>query len=427
MNFSSWGRYPKAIGKEISYKWRHDLFPKADGRSILPVGCGRSYGDSCLNNNANILHISPLNRLINFDDETGILKCEGGVTLDEILKFAVPRGWFLPVTPGTKFVTVGGAIANDVHGKNHHHCGTFGNFVESFELLRSDQSRTICSKNSSAELFSATIGGLGLTGVIVWAEIKLKKIKSSKINTSSIKFNSIDDFLEISKAESRKYEYTVSWLDCLSSNTQGRGIFMGGNHSEDGLLKPHKNGILSVPLDFPEFALGNLSMKAFNLAYFHKQRSSEVSSVSHYDPFFYPLDFVLNWNKIYGKRGFFQFQCVISESAIKELLDIIIKSGSGSFLAVLKEFGNIESPGLLSFPCPGITLALDFANRGERTLALLKKLDEFIYKSGGKIYPAKDATMSSVSFKKYYSNWHELEKLRDPVINSSFWQRVTKE
>ena len=425
MPFESWGKTPKSESVEKNFNWRFYEFPEFSTHKVLPVGLGRSYGDCCLNDGNTIIHMSKLNRLMGFDSINGVLTCEAGVSLDDLLKFTVPRGWFLPVTPGTKFITIGGAIANDIHGKNHHVSGTFGRFVNKFELLRSDGTRKICSPTHNKELFEATIGGIGLTGIITWAEFRLVKIKSGMIDMESVKFTDIDEFLQVSKELSPKYEYTVSWLDCLGTGGSiGRGIFMAGNFADYGDLKIHKPPILNVPFNFPEFALNNLSMSIFNTLYYNKQLEKSIKINQHYDPFFYPLDIVNNWNRIYGKRGFFQFQSVVPIDALKELVTIVVKSGKGSFLAVLKEFGDIKSPGLMSFPQEGATLALDFPNRGDVTNNLLKRLDDFTREVKGRIYFAKDNYMSRESFSQYYPNIEEFVKYIDPAISSNLWRRL---
>jgi FAD/FMN-containing dehydrogenase len=350
------------------------------------------------------------------------------VTLAELLEFAVPRGWFPPVTPGTKFVSIGGAIANDVHGKNHHLGGTFGRFVRRMELLRSDGTRISCSPSENPDLFRATIGGLGLTGFILTAEVALKAIPSPFILMDSIKFRNLEEFFEISQGSTDRYEYTVSWLDCVSTGTNfGRGIFMGGNHATEWPTGKRVKSCLkaSLPIDVPGIFLGRPSMLLFNTLYYHKQQAREVRSTVSYEPFFYPLDAVHHWNRLYGRRGFFQFQCVVPKEGIRKVLGKIVQSGAGSFLAVLKEFGNVASPGLMSFPREGVTLALDFAHRGASTFALLADLDRMVREEGGRLYPAKDATMAPESFKAYYPQWETFAQHLDPKASSSFWRRVT--
>jgi FAD/FMN-containing dehydrogenase len=400
---------------------------------ILPYAYGRSYGDSCLNENGISLDVSHLQRFISFDEETGLIRCEAGVSLAEILDIMIPRGWFLPVTPGTKFVSVGGAIANDIHGKNHHRSGTFGCYVTRFELLRSNGQLLICSPDQNSELFRATIGGLGLTGLILWAEFRLKSIINPYIDMDHIRFSSLDEFFEISAGSDQDFEYTMSWVDLLiGGKALCRGIFMRGNHNQSKTLatRPIKKRLpLVLPLNLPSFTLNTLTVKTFNELYYHAQFSKNVHKTIPYDPFFYPLDSIHNWYRMYGKRGFLQYQFVVpferARAAMTEILGRIRNSGEGSFLTVLKTFGDIPSPGMLSFPRPGLTLALDFAYRGPKTLQLLNELDNIILQAAGAVYPAKDARMSAASFQAFFPNWQQFAQYIDPHFSSSFWRRVT--
>lgn len=426
-SFSSWGNYPPTTQEAEIPRWWSDVNLS---RPFLPYGMGRSYGDSCLSSSEFVICTRNLNRFLAFDKRNGILKCDSGVSFDEILKLTVPHGWFLPVTPGTKYITVGGAIANDVHGKDHHVRGTFGRYVKSFELLRSDGSQKICSATQNSDWFKATIGGLGLTGIITWAEFQLLPIKSSSIEVESIKFSHVYDFFSIASESDKNFQYTVAWIDCLATGKKlGRGIFMRGNHMTTmDNLDVHREPKLTLPVAFPNVALNSLSMNLFNFAYYNRQRASRKTKIAHYDSFFYPLDAVNRWNNIYGKRGFFQYQFVVpfvaGKKVLSQIFEKIAQSQQASFLAVLKNFGALESPGLLSFPRPGITLALDFPNRGEKTLQLFAELDELVAGCGGALYPAKDARMEAAHFKAAYPRWAQLEELRDPMINSKFWQRV---
>lgn len=435
LNFESWGRFPKVshLGEIIpgSINRVGESIRSADAQ-ILPRGLGRSYGDSCLNENGYLLSTRLLDKFVLFNPDSGILRCESGVTLDEILRVFVPRGWFLPVTPGTKFVTIGGAIANDVHGKNHHKAGTFGNHVIRFELERSDGTRIVCSNIENPEWFKATIGGLGLTGVILWADIKLKPIHGPYIEMEAVKFDNLEEFFQISRESEENYEYTVSWLDCLNSKG-ARGIFMRGNHIDriemDGLKAVHKDTAWKTfPVDAPAFLLSTATIRLFNVLYYNKQFGKRKKSIVHYDPFFYPLDNINHWNRMYGSRGFLQWQCAVpvtdNNDAIKSILNNIIKSRLGSFLVVLKEFGDIPPHGMLSFPMPGITLAVDFPNAGEQLFSLLEKLDEVVRSAGGRIYPAKDARMSGSTFRASFPAFEDFTKYVDPRFSSSFYRRV---
>lgn len=432
----SWGKYPKATHTHISYlNWLSEL-PRLDQEegTLLPHGLGRSYGDSCLNDGGALLCTEHLSRFISFDKEKALLRCEAGVSLAQILDLVVPLGFFLPVTPGTKFVTVGGAIANDVHGKNHHVAGTFGCHVTQFELLRSDGERLLCSPEQNTTMFNATIGGLGLTGVILWAEFRLQPIPSPFIFQENIRFAHIDDYLEHSRESDTRFDYVVSWIDCASTGKNlGRGIFMGGNftHPEQHDL-PSLPSPKSIPFPFqaPDFLLNKWSIKAFNELYYHKQYKKHSTHLVHYNPFFYPLDAISNWNRMYGKGGFFQYQFVVPFNSARDVLHEVLqrtaKAGKASFLAVLKNFGDIASPGMLSFPFPGVTLAMDFKNEGGSTLRLMSDLDDIIRTAGGRLYPAKDARMTAEDFQQTYPAWKEFSSYIDPKFSSSFWRRVSR-
>ena len=428
--FESWGRYPKLDCRVEPLFWMDD-YPRGTRLppTVLAVGMGRSYGDVGLLEGGTMLSTQGLDRLLHFEPATGLLRCESGVTLDQILKFSVPRGWFLPVSPGTKYVSVGGAIANDVHGKNHHVAGSFGNHVPRFELVRSDGTRMVCSAEENAEMYRATIGGMGLTGLITWAEVRLRAIASRKIRYTGIKFHGIDEFLSISS--SSRSECTMAWVDCISRGRNfARGIYMQGDHSEvTEPKKPSARPHLSVPFDFPPWALNRTSMRLFNELYYRKQLRRQVTGLIDYEPFFYPLDSIQHWNRIYGKRGFLQFQCVIpwryGRDGILAILQDIADSGLASFLSVLKVMGEIPSLGMMSFPQPGITLALDLAIQPAVTFPLFERLAEMTRELGGRLYPAKDACMTGHQFRSFYPQWGEFAAYRDPAFMSAFWERVT--
>jgi len=434
MTYRSWGNYPHTEQAGLSLANRYENLP--DEQSILPYGAGRSYGDSCLNSQGKVVSSEQLQHFIAFDEHQGILRAEAGVSLESILKIAVPKGWFLAVTPGTKFVTLAGAIANDVHGKNHHLAASFGNHVLRFELLRTDGTRLLCSEEENTELFYATIGGLGLTGFIVWAEIQLKSIASSVVDVEAIKYNNLADFFTIAEDSEAEFEYTAVWLDSSASGAKlGRGHFLRANHSNSLKELPSRpvdvfsNKQRSMPITPPISCINNLSVRAFNELYYQRQRESEKQFKQNFDPFFYPLDGILHWNRLYGRKGFLQFQCIVpNEQAydgIKVLLERIAKSGKGSFLVVLKTMGEIQSKGLLSFCRAGANLAIDFPYQGEKTLALIKTLELEVLALGGALYPAKDACMSAEMFQQAYPNYTKLAALKDPNISSDFWRRVT--
>jgi len=433
----SWGRYPQLPQRRHSCGWRDDLDSTLGQlaekhQTTLPYGNGRSYGDSCLAASGELLQLRALDRLLSADWETGVVRAEAGVTLAELIAVALPRGWFLPVTPGTKFVTLGGAVANDVHGKNHHVRGTFGCHVRRFALLRSDQPTILeCSPEQNAELFHASIGGLGLTGVLAWVELQLMPVRSSLIDSVTVRFDSLHEFFTLSEEFDRSHEYTVAWIDCLAKGSSaGRGVFSVGNHAKNGALRVDDRKRLSVPLTPPVSLMNNLSLRLFNNAYYSLHKPGRHAGQTSYDPFFYPLDSILHWNRIYGRRGFQQYQCVIpegaAEAAMQEILASIAASGSGSFLAVMKRCGDVPSPGLMSFPMPGVSLALDFPQHSQLASGLFQRLDRIVREADGRLYPAKDAHMSASDFQAFYPAWQRVEQLRDPALLSLFWKRVTQ-
>lgn len=430
----SWGRYPRTAQHGHACPWIDGLTDHMDKviehhQTSLPYGNGRSYGDSCLAASDQVLHMRSLDRFIRADWSTGKIRVEAGMTLAQVLAAAIPQGWFLPVTPGTQFATVGGAIANDVHGKNHHLRGTFGNHVLRFGLLRHGETALICSPTENPRLFAASIGGLGLTGVINWADLQLMPVRSSQIDSTVVRFANLAEFFRLSAELDHQHEYSVAWVDCLAKGVNtGRGVFIVGDHARFGSLEVERGSRLKMPLTPPVSLINNLSLKAFNSLYWRAHPEKRTARRSAYEPFFYPLDRILHWNRIYGRNGFQQYQCVIpdanAESAMGELLNAIAESGQGSFLAVLKRCGDIASPGLLSFPLPGTSLALDFPNSSDLQHVLFPRLDAIVRAAGGRLYPAKDAHMSGSDFRQAYPAWERLEALRDPSLMSRFWKRV---
>lgn len=428
-----WGRYPRAQHRHVAVHDRLGDLPRFSG-SALPHGNGRSYGDSCQNPGGTLLQTRGLDRFIAFDAATGRLLCEAGVTLEEIVALVLPQGWFLPVTPGTSQVTVGGALANDVHGKNHHHHGSFGRHVLSFELLRSDGSRRVCRAEDDADgWFAATVGGLGLTGLLTWVELQLRRVPGSSLEVENIRFAGLDEFFALSEASAADYEYSVAWIDCLASGRQlGRGHFTRANHAAQRVGErpsaPHRR--LGMPFT-PAISLVNrLTLRPFNAMYYWRQLARRKRSVAHLMPFFHPLDSIGHWNRMYGPSGFLQYQCVLppadAADGVTALLREIARSGQGSFLAVLKQFGTLPSPGLLSFARPGTTLALDFPNTGASVFTLLDRLDRIVDEAGGALYPAKDARMSAASFQRAFPRWQQMSTYLDPRFSSGFWRRVTE-
>jgi L-gulonolactone oxidase len=371
-----------------------------------------------------------LDRFMTLDTATGILRAEAGVTLGEIMRRVVPQGFFLPVTPGTRSVTLGGAIANDVHGKNHHCAGTFGRHVSSCGLFRHEGEAITATAGDNDGLFGATIGGLGLTGLIEWAEIKLQPIKSSLLDVDIIPYEDLSEFWDIAGASNGTHEHTVAWIDCTTGGRRaGRGIFSRANWScEGGLVLHNDDKRLHIPIDAPNGLLNRQTVGAFNQLYHAAQRRKAGSLRQHYSHFFHPLDGIANWNRLYGRRGFWQYQCVVPKhsmrEAIAELLKAIIASGQASFLTVLKTFGGLQSPGLLSFPMEGATLALDFCNRGTQTLALFERLDAIVREAKGRLYAAKDGRIPKDMWAIGYPELERFLTYADPNFSSDFWRRV---
>jgi FAD/FMN-containing dehydrogenase len=427
--FTSWGNVIREPHESVPLLSRHAGFPMAvEQSSLLPYGNGRSYGDSCLNVGAALIPTRGLDRFISLDTTTGVVTCEAGILLDEMFRVIIPAGWFVPVTPGTRFVTLGGAIANDVHGKNHHAVGTIGRHLLRFELLRSDGQRLRCSPTENPELFSATLGGLGLTGIITWAQLQLRPVAGPMMSVETIRFANLDEFLQLQAESDEQFEYTVAWVDCLGSGNQlGRGWFERANHSRASAPLPQESPRgLNVPFA-PPFSLVNAaSLRLFNTLYYHRPRVRH--SERWFESYFYPLDSIGNWNRLYGPRGLYQYQCVIPEASGRdgtaELLKAISRSSQGSFLAVLKVFGGLESPGMLSFPRRGLTLALDFPNRGQSLERLFADLDAIVRQAGGRLYPAKDGRMPPELFRSGFPRWREFAQYIDPRCSSSFWRRV---
>lgn len=403
--------------------------PPATGHTALPYGMGRSYGDVCLNPGGTLWLTLGADQWLDFDANAGLLTCQAGTLLADIQQILAPRGWMLAVTPGTQFVTVGGAIANDVHGKNHHVAGSFGNHVRSLTLQRTDGRSIVCGPDHQADWFRATVGGLGLTGLITQATLQLRRVAGPWLDMETTAFDTLERFYALAAESEVNWEYTVAWIDCLDEH--GRGLFIRGNHCAAGdpvPTSPPRMSRLAMPCTPPLSLVNAISLRAFNALYYHAHRLRAGPAISHYRPFFYPLDGIAHWNRMYGPRGFYQYQCVVpfqgGQQAIAALLAQIAGNGEGSFLAVLKTFGKCPSLGLLSFPLPGITLALDFPNLGEKTLRLFRQLDGIVDAAGGRIYPAKDARMPAHLFQSGYPDWERILPYRDPGISSAMSRRL---
>jgi L-gulonolactone oxidase len=395
---------------------------------LLASGLRRSYGDSCINDDGAVIDMTGLDHFVGLDRTTGVLVAEPGVSLAEILHLAVPAGYFLPVAPGTKFVTLGGAIANDVHGKNHHRAGTIGRWIRQLDLMRSDGAKHSLTDADTTGLFAATIGGLGLTGVVTRVALQLAPVASSNMSVETIPFGNLPEFFALAADSESSHEYTVSWVDCLAKGDRlGRGVFTRARHCNDGELRVHSGAGPSIPVDAPGFLLNRLSLSVFNEIYYGLAGRSRKTTTS-YHPFFFPLDAIGNWNRLYGRRGFYQYQSVVppanAEAATAEMLRTIADSGKGSFLAVLKTFGDMPSPGLLSFPMMGTTLALDFPNQGPSTFSVLDRLDGIVREAGGRLYPAKDGRLPAAMFRTGYPALDQFRTHIDPGMSSSFWRRM---
>lgn len=417
---AGWGNFPRAhcrLFRPESAAALRRVVADGDAGSIIPRGLGRSYGDAATNDGGGVVLQERLDRLLGFDEETGTLHAEGGASLADILGVFVPRGWFVPVTPGTKFVTLGGAIAADVHGKNHHRDGCFSSFVDEFTLLTASGRILACSRRENADVFRATVGGMGLTGVVLSAALRLRRIETAYCEVEYTRAENIDRALEVFLDDSR-HTYSVAWIDCLAGGPSlGRSVVMRGEHApRDRLpprlretpLRPRLPRERTIPALTPGWLLNPLSVRAFNTLFYHRPRRRHL--LMDYDRWFYPLDRLMHWNRLYGRRGFTQYQAVLPADAGRQgmidLLEALSKSGLGSFLAVLKTLGP-ENEGLLSFPMAGHTLALDIPNTGGSLRDLVARLDQIVLRHGGRVYLAKDALLQPADFRRMYPRAEE--------------------
>lgn len=409
---ANWGNYPAITSEESAYTQEEQLRSfVAANHGFIARGNGRCYGDASLGKHS--LSMLKYDKILSFDTAAGILETQAGVTLDQILDIIVPKGWFLPVTPGTKFITVGGAVASDVHGKNHHVDGAFSGHITEMDVITGDGTTVTCSPARHTDLYWATCGGMGLTGVITRVKFGLKKIETAYIKQKQIKARNLEEVIRLFE-EYKHYTYSMAWIDCLQKGDSfGRSILIVGEHatkadlnakqSQAPLQQPAKPR-LTVPFNLPSFILNTFTVKAFNWLYYGKNFKKEINNVVPYEPFFYPLDAILHWNRGYGRAGFIQYQFVLSLEQKEGLIAIlrrISEKGWGSFLAVLKVFGQQDS--LISFPMEGYTLALDFPVR-KGLFAFLDELDEIVLQYGGRLYLSKDARMKQEIFWKSYPN-----------------------
>jgi decaprenylphospho-beta-D-ribofuranose 2-oxidase len=417
---TNWGKYPAVESDEENFTFAEQLKELiAKDQSFIARGNGRCYGDASLAGRT----ISTLkyDKILSFDSSKGIFECQSGITLDQILKVIIPKGWFLPVTPGTKFITIGGAVASDVHGKNHHVDGSFSNYIAELDVILVNNQIITCSPAEYTDLFEATCGGMGLTGVITRVKFALKKIETSFIRQKQVRADSLEELISLIE-KYNQYTYSVAWIDCFKKGKHfGRSKLILGEHAElkdlndqqkkDPLISPRKIQV-TFPFTLPYWVLNTFTVQMFNFLYFIKNFKKEVNTVVAYEPFFYPLDAILHWNRLYGKRGFIQYQFVIPLDAKIGLIEILKRISDerlGSFLTVLKVFGKQES--LISFPKEGYTLALDFPLR-KGLLGFLDELDQIVIKYGGRLYMSKDARMKPEVLKNGYP---ELEKFKNIV------------
>lgn len=412
---TNWNNYPVVEAGEVSFDCDSEIAGKLAGSSIAH-GNGRCYGDASLS--PHVVNTLRYDKILAFDEVNGIVTCQSGLLLSDLLQVIVPRGWFLPVTPGTKFITVGGAVASDVHGKNHHVDGSFSRHILSMSVLTGTGQTMECGPDLLPDLFHATCGGLGLTGIILDVKFRLKKINTSYISQRQVRARNLDEVMDLFE-ENSGYTYSVAWIDCLKTGKNfGRSILILGEHAVQDEVRSNKpleakeKALFTVPFTFPSFVLNGFSVRAFNALYYAKNYKHVMDSTVHYDGFFYPLDSILRWNRIYGKNGFVQYQFVLPLSAGKKgLVDImtrISKRGMGSFLAVLKLFGPQDD--LISFPMEGYTLALDFPIQSG-LFEFLDQLDEVVADYRGRIYLSKDARMRKEIFWKTYPHANEFREI----------------
>ncbi|MCD6116155.1 FAD-binding oxidoreductase [bacterium] len=414
MSLGSWGNYPSIDNTAFAFEDIEGLKNIViNNDEIMPYGNGRSYGDSALSKN--VIDTRLFNLMLDFDENTGVLRCQAGVLLADIISVFLPRGWFLSVTPGTKLITVGGAIASDVHGKNHHVEGCFSSCVKEFNLMIATGEIVTCSREQNVELFNATCGGMGLTGIIIDAEIVLKKVQSKYIDQITVKTKNLKETFDAFE-KYHSVPYSVAWIDCLAKGKKiGRCVLMAGDFKKDGKLDYKPPFSLNVPFMFPSFALNRYTVKAFNWFYYLKAMQHKKPVTVDVDTFFYPLDAIRNWNRIYGKKGFTQYQFILPKSksyeGLERILGTIAKSGKGSFLAVLKLYGKANE-NYLSFPVEGYSLALDF--KIEKGLFdLLDELDKIVVEYGGRIYLTKDVRVTREIFEKGYPHIDKFRAVRE--------------
>jgi decaprenylphospho-beta-D-ribofuranose 2-oxidase len=424
---SGWGLYPRSEGRLIEPETIDELSRGLDVRSTIPRGLGRSYGDPAINAGGQVVGMTRLDRYLGFDEQTGVLRCEAGVSLERIIDTFAPRGWFPMITPGTKYVTVGGCIANDIHGKGHHAQGSFAVCVLSMQLLLANGSIVTASREENSELFWATFGGMGLTGIVLEATIKLRAIETTYYRQKAIRVQNLDEMLDAFDENNELFPYSVAYVDPTSTGDKlGRGVLTVGDHARlDELparlrkqpLRVSHGSLASVPFELPSITLNPVTIRLVNGTI--KNVLAYAGAVAHYEKFFYPLDAIGHWNRGYGSRGFTQYQFVVpladGRRTMRGILQAIVSSGSLPFLNILKRMGK-ESGGHLSFPFEGYTFAIDFPIRGD-TEALTRRLDAMVCDAGGRIYLGKDAFLDAASFRAMYprlDEWRAIKQRYDP-------------
>ncbi|MDQ2856706.1 MAG: FAD-binding oxidoreductase [Acidobacteriota bacterium] len=428
IELSGWGRYPRREATVVCPAQLAEAIPPREGRMIAR-GQGRSYGDAAMLEDGLVMLTEQLAEVGEFDEATGILTAQAGVTLAAVIDEFLPRGWFPTVVPGTKFVSLGGCVAADIHGKNHHRDSGFGSHVKEIEIVLADGSRRRCSPGNDPELFWATVGGMGLTGILTEISFPLIPVETSYLVVQHDQAKDLDASFEVLSNEAWDDHYTVAWIDCLARGKNlGRGVLMRGHHAARSDLaatgranpysKPRRQRNLGF--DFPSWTLNSVGMKAFNELYYRLQGRRQRPFIADYDSFFFPLDRIGNWNRIYGKRGFIQYQCVLPDAhafaGMRALLEALSAGGRSSFLSVLKRFGP-QGQGLLSFPFEGYTLTLDLPVDDEGLFPFLDALDAIVLKHGGRVYLAKDARLAPAAFRAMYprlAEWLNIKKKIDP-------------
>lgn len=432
---SGWGNVPREtcyLLRPEKYRELLTLSRQQDEKTLIARGQGKSYGDASLNKNNLVVLSERLNRFIAFDPKQGILTAEAGVTLQEILAVIVPKGWFLPVTPGTQMVSLGGCVASDVHGKNHHKTGSIGQHILSLELITADSQMISCSPENQSELFWATIGGMGLTGIIGKVTLTLIPISSAQMDVRHFPAHTLRETFDTLNNPEFDDDYSVAWIDTFRE----RSIIMTGHHaissgSSENLSLPipiptlktakQKSSRISLPFYFPDFILNKTTINLFNQFYFSQQSKKTSSYRSEYQRYFYPLDNILHWNKLYGKKGFVQYQCVIPEESALEGLSKILSHQCSSFLAVLKRLGP-QNQGLFSFPLKGYTLALDIRYEGKKTEMLLQEFNAVTLDHGGRVYLTKDAFLSPEDFRRMYPACQKFLEIKNRIDPHHFFQ-----